>query len=141
MENSWEIISENDDFSTLYSDGEYYYRVIRPSFRTHTQEVLEICLDTNFFDGCVEKVWLLDKDSPEVILVQKALPQILPENWTLSMLRDAAIFHIRLLKALGPSGLTLKDALPSNYFFTLEGLKLIAMLNTRSASQLLNLKN
>ena len=139
MENSWEIISENDDFSTLYSDGEYYYRVIRPSFRTHTQEVLEICLDTNFFDGCVEKVWLLDKDSPEVILVQKALPQILPENWTLSMLRDAAIFHIRLLKALGQSGLTLKDALPSNYFFTLEGLKLIDFTSIIKSKELTNL--
>ena len=139
MENSWEIISENDDFSTLYSDGEYYYRVIRPSFRTHTREVLEICLDTNFFDGCVEKVWLLDKDSPEVILVQKALPQILPENWTLSMLRDAAIFHLRLLKALGQSGLTLKDALPSNYFFTLEGLKLIDFTSIIKSKELTNL--
>ena len=139
MDSSWKIISESDDFSTLYFDGEYYYRVIRPSFRTQTLEVLKICLEMDFFDGRVEKVWLFDTNSPEVILVQKALPKIPPENWTLTMLRDATIFHMRLLEVLGHSGLTLKDSLPSNYFFTLDGIKLIDFTSLIKSKELANL--
>lgn len=139
MDSTWRIISESDDFSTLYFDGEYYYRVIRPPFRTQAREVLKICLETNFFDGRVEKVWLLDTNSPEVTLVQKALPQIPPENWTLTMLRDAAIFHLQLLDVLGQSGLTLKDSLPSNYFFTLEGITLIDFTSIVESKELANL--
>jgi hypothetical protein len=93
----------------------------------------------DFFDGRVEKVWLFDTNSPEVILVQKALPKIPPENWTLTMLRDATIFHMRLLEVLGHSGLTLKDSLPSNYFFTLDGIKLIDFTSLIKSKELANL--
>jgi SAM-dependent methyltransferase len=139
VDSTWEIISERDDFSTLYFDGEFYYRVIRPSFRTHAQGVLKICQDANFFDGRIENVWLFDTNSPEVTLVQKALPQIPPENWSLSMLRDVAIFHVRLLEDLNQVGLTLKDALPSNYFFTFEGIKLVDFSSITKSEEVLNL--
>ncbi len=139
MDSTWEIISERDDFSTLYFDGEFYYRVIRPSFRTHAQEVLKICQEANFFDGRIENVWLLDTNSQEVTLVQKPLPQIPPENWSLSMLRDVAIFHVRLLEDLSQAGLTLKDALPSNYFFTYEGIKLVDFSSITKSEEVVNL--
>ena len=61
------------------------------------------------------ETWIADEDG--FLFEHRSYSMTFPHEWPGAMFRDAALFHLRLLKLLLPHGLTLKDALPNNVVF------------------------
>lgn len=87
------------------------------------RQVLRICESHDLFQlGIVVTHELNSNPYPELpydlLLEHERIPFIsYPHEWSASMLKDAAIFHIDLYTELGKQGLTIKDWHPYNILF------------------------
>jgi SAM-dependent methyltransferase len=104
-----------DNRGEAYHDGEVVLRRVDPEYRGAAIEIFKLYQKHALHSkGIVETE--LDERS-EYLLRHKKLLMTYPAEWPASMFKDAALFHLRLLKELPAFGLTLKDALPNNVLF------------------------
>ncbi|HUQ18268.1 MAG TPA: class I SAM-dependent methyltransferase [Gemmatimonadaceae bacterium] len=101
-------------------------RVLRGIYRGDAKavrDILDRCeRDDLFRHGIISTQELRDDPHPELgyetVLEHERVPFVTyPHEWSASMLRDAALFHVELFQVLGKHGLTLKDWHPYNILF------------------------
>lgn len=101
-------------------------RVLRGIFQgegDRCRRVLAIVTDNDLFRlGIVRTAVATDAHLPDgpydLILEHERVPFVsYPHEWSASMLKDAALFHLKVFKGLAPYGLTLKDMHPLNVVF------------------------
>jgi SAM-dependent methyltransferase len=124
--------SDHDAFVPLRSfdaQGQVFLepnRVLRGIFAgqgDRCRRVLEIVSENDLFSlGIVRTTITTDADLPggpyDLILEHERVPFVsYPHEWSASMLKDAALFHLELFMGLAPYGLTLKDMHPLNVVF------------------------
>lgn len=101
-------------------------RVLRGIYRGHAdlvRHVLATCQKHDLFArGVVATRELKDNPHPELdyemLLEHERVPFVtFPHEWSASMFKEAALFHIELFQELEKYGLTLKDWHPQNILF------------------------
>lgn len=98
-------------------------RGIFPGEGDRCRRVLETVSANDLFRlGIVPTAVAEDANLPggpyDLILEHERVPFVsYPHEWSASMLKDAALFHLELFKGLAPYGLTLKDMHPLNVVF------------------------
>jgi SAM-dependent methyltransferase len=104
-----------DNHGEVYHEGGVVLRRVDHDYRAAATEAFRLYEAHSLHSkGIVETK--LDEQG-EYLLRHKALPMTFPAEWPGNMLKDAALFHLRLLQELPAYGLTLKDALPNNILF------------------------
>jgi SAM-dependent methyltransferase len=102
-------------------------RVIRGIYKGNAalvRRVLDICEKNHLFSrGVVATRELKDNPHPELdnemLLEHERIPFVtFPHEWSASMFKEAALFHIELFQELEKHGLTLKDWHPQNILFS-----------------------
>ncbi|MGH9421440.1 MAG: class I SAM-dependent methyltransferase, partial [Thermoanaerobaculia bacterium] len=94
-----------------------------PGHADVVRRTLEICRDNDLFaHGIVETSELAESPHPELayemVLEHERIPFVTyPHEWSAGMLKEAALFHIRLYELLENYGLTIKDWHPHNILF------------------------
>jgi SAM-dependent methyltransferase len=113
-----------DTAGELFLNEEKIYRKVFRNYVPLYRHVLEICRKNDLFEkGIVTTRELKDRGDLEpefgLLLEHERIRFITyPHEWSASMLRDAAGFHIDLFGMLERYGLTLKDWHPYNVLFT-----------------------
>jgi SAM-dependent methyltransferase len=101
-------------------------RILRGIYRGHAERVrnvLRICEENDLFaHGIVATRELEENPHPEldyeIVLEHERVPFITyAHEWSASMFKEAALFHIALFERLEKYGLTLKDWSPQNILF------------------------
>jgi len=106
-----------------FISGDRVLRGIYHGQAASVREVLQICEREKLFDhGIVSTRELAENPHPEIpyemVLEHRRLPFVsYPHEWSGSMFKDAALFHIQLFERLEKHGLTLKDWHPYNILF------------------------
>jgi SAM-dependent methyltransferase len=102
-------------------------RVLRGIYKGNAElvrRVLAICEKNDLFSrGVVATRELKDNPHPELdyemLLEHERVPFVtFPHEWSASMFKEAALFHIELFQELEKYGLTLKDWHPQNILFS-----------------------
>lgn len=112
-----------DTAGELFRDDEKIIRGIYPKYELLYRDVLKICEKNNLFQyGIVNTSERKEPFNPEhtfnLLLEHERIPFITyPHEWSASMMKDAALFHIDLFMQLEKYGLTLKDWHPYNILF------------------------
>jgi 2-polyprenyl-3-methyl-5-hydroxy-6-metoxy-1,4-benzoquinol methylase len=114
-----------DEQSTVYIGNDNVYRVIKSGHETTVISVLEQIEEkkiTGIIDTeicSINERPVIDKVLPDALIFKhrKISPISYPHEWCVSMLRDAALFHVQLSKQLLEKKLYLKDAHPWNILF------------------------
>lgn len=112
-----------DTSGELFQDDERILRVIYPESGPLYYTVLKICEQNNLFQFGIVQTREKEKGLGEdiklnLILEHERIPFIsYPHEWPVSMIKDAALFHIDLFIELEKYGLTLKDWHPYNVLF------------------------
>jgi SAM-dependent methyltransferase len=105
------------------SDG----RVLRGIYKGNAdlvRGVLQVCEENDLFSrGIVATRELKENPHPELgyemVLEHERVPFVsYPHEWSASMFKEAALFHIELFQELEKYGLTLKDWHPQNILFS-----------------------
>ena len=107
-----------DNRSKVYLRGKMIIRDIEPTYWAELTEVLEILEEQNYYSQGIQEVAKFeDEQLGSNCLIQNYLKLTYPNEWSVSMFREAAIFTLALMKSLEKNSLTLKDALPENIVF------------------------
>jgi SAM-dependent methyltransferase len=112
-----------DTSGEAFVSGDRILRGIYPGDAGAVRDILARCeRDDLFSRGIIPTRELTDDPHPELgyetVLEHDRVPFVTyPHEWSGSMLRDAALFHVELFEALGERGLTLKDWHPYNVLF------------------------
>lgn len=112
-----------DTSGEAFVSGDRILRGIYPGDADAVREILARCeRDDLFSHGIISTQELRDNPHPELgyeaVLEHERVPFVTyPHEWSASMLRDAALFHVELFQALGERALTLKDWHPYNILF------------------------
>lgn len=102
-------------------------RVLRGIYSSHAdavRRVLRTCEEHDLFShGIVQTRELAENPHPELayemVLEHERIPFVTyPHEWSTSMFKEAAIFHIALYERLEEHGLTIKDWHPHNILFS-----------------------
>lgn len=101
-------------------------RVLRGIFKGHgpsCRRILHIIEENDLFRfGIVQTSEVSDVQLPggpyDLVLAHERVPFVsYPHEWSASMIKDAALFHLDLFMRLAPYGLILKDMHPLNVMF------------------------
>jgi SAM-dependent methyltransferase len=101
-------------------------RVLRGIYAGHGatyREILEVCEQGRVFDRGIIATRLLPENpipalNYDIVLEHDLVPFVTyPHEWSATMLKEAALFHLRLFEDLSAYGLTLKDWHPYNILF------------------------
>ena len=112
-----------DAAGELFLENEKIHRGIYPEYESLYRDILKICEKNNLFQyGIVNTAERKEPLNPEykfnLVLEHDHIPFVTyPHEWSASMLKDAALFHIDLFIQLEKYGLTLKDWHPYNILF------------------------
>ena len=112
-----------DSGGEVFLSQDRVLRGIYPGKGDLYRQVLRTCESHDLFQfGIVATRELNSNPYPELsydlVLEHERIPFIsYPHEWSASMLKDAAIFHIDLYTELGKQGLTIKDWHPYNILF------------------------
>lgn len=112
-----------DTAGEAFISGDRILRGIYPGDAEAVREILRRCERDDLFNrGIIFTRELPDNPHPELgyetVLEHERIPFVsYAHEWPASMLRDAALFHLRLFEELGQRGLTLKDWHPYNVLF------------------------
>jgi SAM-dependent methyltransferase len=112
-----------DTAGELFQDDEKILRGIYPEYESLYRDVLENCEKNNLFQygivNTAERKGFFDPEHTfNLLLEHERVPFITyPHEWSASMLKDAALFHIDLFIQLEKYGLTLKDWHSYNILF------------------------
>lgn len=112
-----------DTAGELFLENERIIRGIYPEYESLYRSVLETCENNNLFQQGIVNTRVstdysdLDPAFGLVLEHEKIHFITYPHEWSASMLKDAAIFHIDLFTRLEKYGLTLKDWHPYNILF------------------------
>jgi len=102
-----------DEHGEVSDAGHVVHRTIRQDYKAEVARLYRAYRDGNLAaKGIVDTVLLDDGD-----LEHRKLVTSYPFEWPANMYKDAVLFHLGLFTELDKSGLTLKDALPSNILF------------------------
>ena len=102
-------------------------RVLRGIYSSHAdavRHVLSVCEEHDLFrHGIVATRELAENPHPELayemVLEHERIPFVTyPHEWSASMFKEAALFHIALYERLEEHGLTIKDWHPHNILFS-----------------------
>jgi SAM-dependent methyltransferase len=111
------------------SDGESFrigkriLRGIYPGHAERVRQVLGVCASNDLFSsGIIGTTELTSNPYPELryemVLEHERVEFVTyPHEWSASMFKDAALFHVGLFERLSSHGLTLKDWHPYNVLF------------------------
>ncbi len=104
-----------DNRGEVYHADNVVLRRVRPEYRDTAAAVYRLYEKHRLhLQGIVETEL---RESEEYLFQHRKLLVTYPAEWSVSMLKDAALFHLKLLQDLPKFGLTLKDALPNNILF------------------------
>lgn len=127
-----EVLTElaSGENSRIFFDKEYVYRLLP---RSQADFFLDLFLkltpqvkDKVVGAKPIEHHMGIDKNADQAILAHERIPFIsYPHEWCASMLKDAALFHLKLQQELLVEGLFLKDAHPWNILFVNSGFKFV----------------
>lgn len=106
-------LNGNDNRGTLFLDGERIVREVDPAYMPTVLRVLER-LEVL---GDLQRQVIASRRLPGAELEHERLTISYPSEWSPSMLRDVTLLQLDLWIALRRVGLTLKDAIPTNYLF------------------------
>ena len=104
----------HDNRGSVVDAGDVVLRCIIQDYLLEAADIYNKYQQLSLYQyGVVETEFL----KSEQVLKHKKHVISYPFEWTANMFKDAALFHLSLLKGLDEHGLTLKDALPSNILF------------------------
>lgn len=112
-----------DTASEVFLDHNRVVRGIYPGNGDLYRKVLRICEEYDIFRFGIIQTRELPVNSYsdlsyDIVLEHEKIPFIsYPHEWSISMLKDAALFHINLYTKMGQYGLTIKDWHPLNILF------------------------
>ena len=107
-----------DNRGIVIDSGDCIIRKINPEYSIATREYFELFKQYDLTRIGFVKTAILDANTPDdLTLVHEKHIISYPYEWTANMLKDAALFHLKLFIELDKYGLTLKDALPNNILF------------------------
>jgi len=103
-----------DNNGRIVDAGDSIIRIINPEYFRFAEELYHIYKTNN-----LEKLGIVgtELDAASKKLVHEKHLISYPYEWPAEMYKDAVLFHLNLFIELDRSGLTLKDALPSNILF------------------------
>ncbi len=117
-------VASCDSQGSVYIGDSTVYRKIASAHAGNVKEVLAVIGDG--IEGVVETTVCdpgnvpseLKTQASQLMLAHKRVSRIsYPHEWSATMLRDAAVFHLELSERLLHKGITLKDAHPWNILF------------------------
>jgi SAM-dependent methyltransferase len=112
-----------DSDGESFRSGKRILRGIYPGHADRVRQVLGICASNDLFSrGIIGTSELASNPFPELgyemVLEHERVEFVTyPHEWSASMFRDAALFHVDLFEQLSSHGLTLKDWHPYNVLF------------------------
>jgi len=116
--NNVKILPGYDTNGVVYDAGEFVLRKINPNYADSVMQIYGCNNEYKLEEyGIVETDLMSEKTSDEIVLRHKKYVITYPYEWSPTMFRDAALFHIKLFLNLDRHKLTLKDALPNNVLF------------------------
>ena len=90
-----------DNRSKVYLRGKVIIRDIEPTYWAELTEVLEILEEQNYYSQGIQEVAKFeDEQLGSNCLIQNYLKLTYPNEWSISMFREAAIFTLELMKSL-----------------------------------------
>ena len=113
-----------DDAGEPFLSGDKLLRGIYPDHAGLVRRVLRSCEEHDLFShGIVQTRELAENPHPELaygmVLEHERIPFVTyPHEWSASMFKEAALFHIALYERLEKHGLTIKDWHPLNILFS-----------------------
>jgi hypothetical protein len=109
------ILTGYDNNGVVYDTHEFIIRKISSDYVSQAKEIYAAYQKFNVsMLGIVETEWFsLEQNS----LKHTKYPISYPHEWSPTMFKQAALFHLHLFIELDKFGLTLKDAIPSNIVF------------------------
>lgn len=112
--------SFKDPAGRVYSSRGRIFRELTPAGEKIWKDLKDSGLAEELVkDGLLAKTWeTSDPDQASgFVLEHETLPTSYAYEWPPSMLRDAALLHLRIMERLLPRGFILKDATPYNVLF------------------------
>lgn len=110
-----EAICGFDNHGEVFDGGTVILRRVHADYETHARAIYSLFekLDLKRF-GIVPTSL---SHSADYLLEHIKYPINYPHEWSSVMLRDAALFHLRLFSDLEENGISLKDGLPNNIIY------------------------
>lgn len=110
-----EAICGFDNHGEVFDGGTVILRRVHADYETHARAIYSLFekLDLKRF-GIVPTSL---SPSTDYLLEHIKYPINYPHEWSSAMLRDAALFHLRLFSDLEENGISLKDGLPNNIIY------------------------
>jgi len=90
-------------------------RFVNEPYRATALQLYEAFTANGLDDLGFAETWLTDVNG--FMFEHRRYTISFPHEWSGAMLKDSAVFHLELFRALARHGLTLKDALPNNIVF------------------------
>lgn len=108
-----------DAYATVYHDekNNRILRKIAPEYRAQAQELYQLYKKYSLNACGIVHTEEYEASNSSYSLSHEKHCISYPHEWSASMLKEAALFHLHLLITLDEYGLTLKDALPNNILF------------------------
>ncbi|MFH0898524.1 MAG: methyltransferase domain-containing protein [bacterium] len=110
------ILTGYDPHGTVYDAQNYVLRKIASQKISQTKKLYSL-----YQKHTLKKMGIVETEifteTPDLILKHKKHIISYPHEWTVSMFKQATLFHLNLLIELDDYNLTLKDALPNNIVF------------------------
>jgi SAM-dependent methyltransferase len=114
MSERFKVLSGYDDQGVVHDAKDCILRHIFPNQVGIVKSVYDCFKQNKLSDfGVVQTDWIDNKN----LLKHKKYPISYPYEWTCSMIKDVALFHLELFNSLDRFELTLKDASLSNIVF------------------------
>lgn len=103
-----------DNRGLVYEADEFILRKISDNYLQEAKSIYSLYKNFELQTiGVVESFW----DESSQTLRHKKHPITYPHEWTVSMFKDAVLFHLKMFIELDKYELTLKDAIPNNIVF------------------------